>query len=304
MVTVLTGENSFEIQQALDRIVAEFDGQAEKFDGADLTIAQLPDLLMGATLFADKRLVIIKSLSENKPVWDVFADWIEKVSDDVQIILVESKPDKRTRTYKELKKVADVQEFALWSEREGDRAVAWAIDSAKQQGWELNKKSAQTLVGRVGVDQWQLAGALNKLAVLDTVSPEIINEIIDPNPKENVFELFEAALKGNNTHVSAMIRTLELTEDPYMVFGLLSSQAFQLAALAASDKSSAQVASDIGAHPFALSKLSSHAGRMSKTDVKNMITAFVQSDDAMKSGSTDPWLLVERTLIKVSTISR
>jgi DNA polymerase III delta subunit len=102
--------------------------------------------------------------------------------------------------------------------------------------------------------------------------------------------------------VSSMIRTLELTEDPYMVFGLLSGQAFQLAALAVSDKPSSEVAKDIGAHPFAVSKLSSHAKRQSKTDVREIIAAFADADDAMKSSGGEPWLLIERTLIKVANI--
>lgn len=300
MVTFLTGENSFEMTRTLDSIVSGFDGRAEKFDGSEVTILQLPDLFMGTTLFADKRLVIIKNLSENKPVWEILGEWLERLSDDVQLVLVDSKPDKRTKTYKDLKKFANVQEFAIWTERDTQNAEAWVINEAKQQGWELNNKCAQTLVSRVGVDQWQLDEALRKLAVLDSVTPEIIEEIIDANPKENVFELFDAALKGESSRVSSMIRTLELTEDPYMVFGLLSGQAFQLAALATSDESSGQVASDIGAHPFALSKLSRHAKQLGRSGTKNIIASFAHADSNMKSSTGEPWLLIERALIEVA----
>jgi DNA polymerase-3 subunit delta len=302
VITLLTGENSFEVNSALQQIVAEFDGAAEKFDGSELEARQLPDLLMGATLFANKRLVIIKNLSENKPVWEALTDWLKRLSDDIHLVLVEAKPDKRTRTFKDLKAIATVREFAAWTERDSFSAEAWVINEAKKQGWELDKKSAQTLIGRVGMDQWLLASALEKLAVLDNVTPQTIAEHIDANPKENVFNLFEAALNGDGPRVSDMIRTLELTEDPYMVFGLLSGQAFQLAALAVSDKPSSEVAKDIGAHPFAVSKLSSHAKRLSKTNVREIIAAFADADDAMKSSGGEPWLLIERTLIKVSTI--
>ena len=111
MITVLTGDNSFELTRALDKIVAAFAGTAEKFDGVDLELGQLPDLLLGGTLFATERLIIIKQLSENKQLWDALPDWLEKTDSDVHVVLIEPKPDKRTKTYKELKKHADVREF-------------------------------------------------------------------------------------------------------------------------------------------------------------------------------------------------
>lgn len=298
MITLLTGENSFEVQRALDKIVGAFNGNSEKIDGSSVTIAQLPDLFMGATLFSDKRLVVIKGLTENKPVWDVLADWFSRVSEDVHIVLVEPKPDKRTRTYKDLQKNATVKEFKLWNDNDTMVAEAWAVGEARQQGWELTRQAARILVGRVGVDQWLLMSALEKLSVLDEVSEAVIAEVIDASPKENVFHLFEAALKGNGTQVSEMIKTLELTEDPYMVFGLLSGQAFQLAVLCNTDQPAKEIASSIGAHPFALSKMVSHSNKLGPTGAKKIVTIFADADNAMKTSGGEPWLLIERALLK------
>src|ERR1035437_6433304 len=100
MITVLIGENTFEIQRALDLIARDFDGKVEKIDGSNLQLSQLPDILMGVSLFAMSRTVVIRNLSENRAVWPVFGDWLSKISDDIHLILAESKPDKRTATYK------------------------------------------------------------------------------------------------------------------------------------------------------------------------------------------------------------
>lgn len=302
MITVLTEENSFELTRALDAIVGGFAGTAEKFDGSDLELMQLPDLLLGGTLFATERLVIIKNLSENKQLWDALPDWLERMSDDVHVVLVEPKPDKRTKTYKELKKYADVREFALWGDRDVQLAEKWVTDEAKRQGLNLDKKIAQQLVARVGLDQWQLYHALEKLAVLDDVTPEIIEQTIEANPTENVFNLLDAALRGDARKVSDMIRTLQLSQDPYMTFGLLAGQVFQLAALAAADKPSGEVAKDIGAHPYALGKLAPHAKKLGRTGTKKIVQIFADTDMTMKSSATDPWLLIERVLIKVTTL--
>lgn len=299
MITVLTGENSFELKRALDAIVSAFDGMAEKFDGDGLEITQMPDLLMGTTLFADKRLVIINGLSENKSVWEALPDWLPRVSDETHLVLVEPKPDKRTKTFKDLKKTADVKEFVLLGERDVAAAVSWSIVEANRLGFTLDKNSAQTLVNRVSIDQWQLHNALLKLSVLDNVNSGVIENIIDASPTENVFNLLDAALRGDSRKVTEMIQVLKQTQDPYMTFGLLSGQVFQLAALATTNKSLSEVASDIGAHPYALGKLAPHAKKLLRDGVRKIVRDFADADNAMKSSAADPWILIENALIKI-----
>lgn len=302
MITVLTGDNSFDIKRAIDQIARDFDGTPEKFDGDELELAQLPDLLQGGTLFASKRLVIVRDLSENKYIWDALPDWLERVSDDVHLVLLESKPDKRTRTYKELQKHVNVKSFMAWGDRDMFVAEGWVSDEAKRQGVTMDKKCAHVLVERIGLDQWQLFHALEKLAVLDEVTVEIIESISVQNPTENVFNLFDAALRGDAVKVHEMIQTLERTEDPYKTMGLLASQAVQLAALSVTDKSSAEVALGMGSHPFVMSKLAPHAKRLGRGSVKKIVTTFADTDHEMKSSATDRWILVERALIKTASL--
>lgn len=288
--------------RAIEAIVADFDGDAEKFDSEDMELSQLADLLLGGTLFADKRLVIIKDLSSNKVLWDGLSGLAERMGSDVHLVLVEPKPDKRTKTYKDLKQSADVKEFVQWSERDSRLAETWVVTEAKRQGFALDKRAAAALVRRVGADQWALYHALEKLAVLDRVDETVIETTVEAQPNENVFNLLDAALRGDTRQVSTMVRNLQRTQDAYMTFGLLSSQVFQLTALAASSKPSGEVASDIGAHPYALGKLAPRAKKLGRTDTRKIIRIFADTDMAMKSTATDPWLLVEKALIKTASV--
>lgn len=302
MITILTGENSFDVARELERMITDFDGDAEKIDGSDLQSWQLPDLLMGGTLFATKRLVIFRNLSDNKTVWTDFEQWIGRVSDDISVVLVESKLDKRTKTYKALIKIAIVRDFGLWREYDTSKAEQWVVTEAKRMGTMLDKKSVQALVARVGVDQWLLLQALEKLAVLDSITPEVIQMVIEPNATENVFNLFETALRGDSKGVSTMLQTIELHDDPYRLFGLLSGQAFQLVALAITNKPAADVARDLGVNPYGLSKLTGIASRIGLSGAKVLIEAFAEADTGMKTSVAEPWLLIERALMKLSHI--
>ncbi|MEO5950762.1 MAG: DNA polymerase III subunit delta [Candidatus Saccharimonadales bacterium] len=300
MITVFTGENSFEIEREIKKLESSFDGVSEKVDGSELNARQLPDLLIGGTLFADTRLIIIKNASENKLVWESFEQWIERIPEEISVILIEQKLDKRTKTYKSLTRSAAIREFPLWREYDNRKAEDWIINEASHLGLALDKKSAQALVGRVGVDQWQLSLALDKLIVLDVVTPDIIHDVIEANTTENVFNLFETALRGDTSGVISMMRVIMLHEDPYRLFGLLSGQVFYLATLTITDKSTNDVAKDLGVNPYGLTKIATTAKKLGPKGAKLAIIAFAEADEGMKTSVADPWLLIERALIKIS----
>lgn len=301
MITLLTGENSFEIRRALDKIISDFMGQPEMIDGAELQPAQLFDILMSVSLFADKRLVVINNPSSVKSVWASLGEWLPKISEDIYLVLVESKPDKRTSTYKMLQDYAVVKEYQPWTDRDLSQIENWLVEEAKTQGFALDKKLARLIIDRVGVDQWQLFHAIEKLALVDDVSSEVINELIDASPAENVFNLFETAVCGSMKNLRVMLNTIKQTEDVYRLFALLSSQAFQLAVVSNSDKND-NVAKDFGIHPYVVSKVRSLARDLGKDRIAKIISIFAQSDSDMKHSKTDPWAIVEQTLIKIGNV--
>jgi len=301
MITMLIGENSFEIEQALLDISKNFSGEVEKFDGATLQLSQLPDILMGVSLFATARTVVIRGLSENKSIWSVFGDWLPRISDDIHLVLVEPKPDKRTSTFKSLKDAAVVKEFAAWTDRDYAKAEKWAMEQSKKFGIDLNNKNAQFLVRRVGVDQWQLYHALQKLSLVDSINEDIIRDIVDANPLENVFELFDTAIRGDLRQLKDKLRILEQTEDVYRLSALLYSQGFQLAAVASAERDN-NVAKDFGIHPYVVQKLESVAKKVGKSGTAKIVKILAETDDSIKISAAEPWLLIETALLKIASL--
>lgn len=299
MITALTGENSFALREALAAIVADFSGTPERIEGSTLTLARLPDLFMGGTLFASERLVIITGLSEQAALWAVLPEWLEKVSDETHVVLIEEKIDKRTSTYKALKAAGAIQEFPLWTDRDRSEVERWVRERAQQAGVALDARTASYLLHRVGLDQWALASAIEKLTLIDTVSQASIDEHIDASPSANVFQLFELAMQGNQKALHEHIATLELTDDPYATFALLSSQAFQCAALAFA-KDGDNASKDLGIHPFVASKLARYSKQLGVNGARQMLSRFAQTDADMKESKGEPWLLIEKTLLEIS----
>ena len=300
MIYLLTGENSFEVDRELKRIVTASDSSAETIDGTTLTPEQMPSLLAGQTLFSDRRLIVIKYLSENAPIWNTVEKWLANADDATEIVLVEGKLDKRLGAYKWLKRHADVREFPAWTNRDMAKAEEWARSEAGKLGMTLTHALARRLIARTGADQWRIFRSLEKLSLAETLNESVIDATVEAHPEENVFGLIETALKHDTMKLADQIATLRQTEDAYMVFSLLASQLLQLMALASTDKPSADVANDTGAHPFVLSKLAPYARRLGKAQASRIVKRAALTDTQMKSTSTDPWVLVEQLLLDIA----
>ena len=132
----------------------------EVLEGANLEVAELPSLFLGGTLFASERALLIKDLGENKPVMDEMAKYLETPHN---VVIWESKLDKRTAFYKEVKDKVEIREFAL--PKENGFGIAKDIyNMAKRDGVkavEMTKKIMDD------TDPYMFFGAIASLAITD-----------------------------------------------------------------------------------------------------------------------------------------
>lgn len=300
MITVLCGDDSYEVQVQLRQLEAAHTGETSRIDGTTISLRDIPDLLMGTSLFSDSRLVIIRDLSQNAAVWSKLSEWLPRVSDDIHLVLIETKLDKRTSTYKALKDAADLREYHAWGVRDQALAIGWLKDEAAARGVALSPAVCRYLVQRVGVDKWTLSSSLEQLALVEgTLDEAKVAAYIARTPQDTVFELLEAAFAGDVAQLQQQLRTLERTEDPFTTFALISSQVFQLLAVAEAGPGDSPE-KDFAIHPFVAKKLSAHARSLGATRVRDIARAVAQVDSDMKRSKAGPWVLVERALLSIT----
>ena len=304
MIYLLIGENEFLKRERLSELVSPLGVEPERIDGDTLELGGLRELLQGQTLFSESRALIITDLSEG-PAWPSLSDMSAET--DSLVILVEKKVDKRTSTYKWLKKHVTVEEFLPIGERETGKVVAWCLARAKDAyDMELTRPLATALVERLGHDQLRLDGTLEQLSLAETIDKDLIDRVVPLPRTENVFELFEAALRGERSRVHDIIAYLELTlglDGAYQTLGLLVSQLVPLNALV-SGGAPGDIAKDFSTHPFVVQKLGAYARQLSASQVRHMNEALGRADMAMKTTSASPWLLLEAALVEVTVISQ
>lgn len=300
MITLLTGDNTFSIRDALD---VRSNAAREKLgadaitvvDANDLDLADLPQLLLGASLFASERLIIIRDAAANKIIWEKLAEILPEVADTTSVILLAPTADKRTKTYKWLQKNAEVHESRDMSEPE---LIQWLKTEANHAGIDIKPDVARYLIDFVGTDQWRLRQDLEKLVLSgETPSVELIRELIEPNPQASAFQLLDAVMAGRSAQVEQYLKIIQGSEDPYRFFGLLSNQIYALLVCAAAGNRDATIiARDSGVHPFVIRKLQPIARKLSAKQRQTIINTIADLDRQLKSTGHEPWTLIRVAL--------
>ena len=297
MIHLLYGDNEFEKQAALVALVGDAD--VVRYDGEELTLADMQEITIGQTLFTQSSVYVISKLSENSDIWSRLSEL--PFDDDKTVILLESKLDKRTKTYKWLQKTAKTQEFLPLSDRQKPQLISWCEVQAPERGYKLTRMQIGTLIDRLGFDQLRLSNFLDQLALAEEVTDELIDQLVPLARSENVFDLFVAALSKDYETVHNIISYLESEsglDGAYQTMGLLASQATNMAALVLAGGDNKTVAADLSVNPYVLQRLSSLARTIDIEHLRQINDALFQADLQIKTTGINPWLLIETALVQ------
>ena len=299
MLYLILGENAYRAEQELARLIKDSGVPPERLDSTLLTANTLADIVRGGLLFSEKRLVVLRQLSENKSVFEKLAEWASEVPSDTTLVLLESKLDKRTKAYKGLMKQAKVIPCEPLTERDSYEAESWLAALAKAQKVGLTTEQIGNMVTRAlvagekpaqrNIDQMQLAQAIKALKGTDEVTDDMIATVLPPAPGDTVFDLLDMATRRQTARVDALLAELERTDDPHRTLALIMGQWAQLVAVSMADTPSATVAVELGLHPFVAKKLQELARQFTPNEIKTITALAADLDAGSKLSQFAPW---------------
>jgi DNA polymerase III subunit delta len=292
MITVLTGENRFVLQQELQRIVGSFvaehtDMALEQIDGEDAEFDRIREALQSMPFLASKKLVVLRNPGANKQFVESAESLLLDLSEVTDVVIVETKPDKRTAYYKFLKKHTDLKEF---NELDTPQLAKWLATAAKEAGGVLSPSDASYLVNRVGTNQLSLQNELQKLLNYDKkITRESIDLLSERTPQSTTFDLLDAALRGDKAHALQLYKEQRsMKVEPQQIIALLGWQLHALAVVkTAGERDANQIASEAKLNPFVVRKTQSLARNMSLGKVKELVHSVRVLDERLKSESID-----------------
>ena len=309
-ITILYGDNSYErtTQLAKKKIDAEksgFEIQKSNFD--ELSKSDFVSLICGVSLLSEKRFVYIRNLSENSEIWQNLAEILPRISTDVHLCLVEDKIDKRSVVYKAISKIVELYEFKNLTARDSKNLVEFARLFAKKQGLSLDNKTASFLISWVGVDEWRIRDAIEKIALIGEANEQNIREFVPQNIESNAFVIIEMMFLGDILGLREEFSKLKITDGEdgaFRFLGMVSTQIFNFSALKIGKnigKTTAEIAKEIGASAWALGEMENFAQNLNESQLAEIVSKITEVDEIIKTESIDPWNLIESTILEIAS---
>ena len=309
-ITILYGDNSYErtAQLAKMKIDAEKSGfEIQKSNSDELSKSDFVSLICGISLLSEKRFVYIRNLSENSEIWQNLAEILPRISTDVHLCLIEDKIDKRLVVYKAISKIVKLYEFKNLTTRDSKNLAEFARFFAKKQGLLLDNKTASFLISWVGIDEWRIRDAIEKMALIGEANEQNIREFVPQNIEGNAFTIIEMMFLGDILKLQKEFSKLKITDGEdgaFRFLGMISTQIFNLVALKVGKdigKTTAEIAKEIGANAWALGKMENFVQNLNESQLAEIVSKFTQVDEIIKTESVDPWNLVESTILEIAS---
>jgi DNA polymerase-3 subunit delta len=310
MIYLIHGENAYLQEVELQKITKAAGVMPERIDIDTLSLNALADIVRGGSLFAMKRLVIIRELSRDATLFGKLTEWAGEVPDETTVVLLERKLDKRTKAYKAITKAATVILADAFTERDMGMAEEWLRTIAAQYNVPLSPTQVAQMVERALVasekvssrivDQMQLAHAVKALSDTKEVTDEMIATVLPQAMVDSVFDMLEIAARRESARLDTLLADMARTEDGHRVLALLCGQWAQLAAVAALGGSSQSIATELGLHPFVAKKLQEMANRFKSSEIRMLTQLLANLDIETKTSQAGPWDAVYRFLYAIT----
>lgn len=215
------------------------------------------------------------------------------------------KLDERKKIVKLLKKEAAVLSFEPLGPKE---LLRWLGKRASLFGVSLEADAAEALADRVGGNCSTLASELEKLALYvgqgGTIRREMVEELAVRTSEQNVFQLVEAIVRLRPEQAMSILHDLlKEKEEPIKLLALIARQFRMILGtqeLSRQGYSISQIASQLGAHPYAIKKASEQGRRFKPETLGKILKELADLDVQMKTGAVDKTIGLEMFILRLA----
>lgn len=309
-VYLLCGEEAYLRNQykkkLRDALVEEGDTMNYSYyEGKDINPRAVIDMAETLPFFADRRVLMIENSSFFKNKCDELADYMAVIPESTNFIFVETEIDKRSRFYKEVKKLGRVVEFGTQKE---DTLIKWILGMLKKEGRNITRDTLQTFLTKTGSDMQMIKNELDKLVAYtegrDVIRLEDVEQVCITQTTNRIFDMVNAIAEGNQKKALELYEDLlSLKEPPMRILFLIArqfNQLYQVKLLAKEGMPSSEIAKQAGIVPFAVKKYQAQARNFSTEELRAAVEECVAGEEAVKTGKMNDRLSVELLIMKYS----
>lgn len=297
------GNDEYAIQQSLNELKAEFGDvmtaelNLAQLDARSASEAEIHQAIQAIPFLAARRLVWLAnptaafSTAESQ---GKLLRLLENVPDTTLLILheiIDPKGMERHWLMRWIAKhpeIAKAQVFTLPRPRE---MAQWIVKEVKKQGGKIEAAAATRLAEMVGTDTRQAAQEIAKLLAYTGWQRPIVLQDVQAvcvvTAEESIFEFVDALAQKDTRRAQRLLHRLLESEDEFALWGMVVRQfrlLLQGREILDQRGEPAQIAEQLGLHPFVAEKIALQARAFSIKSLEGIYQHLVEIDEAVKTG--------------------
>lgn len=293
---------------------------AVDFDALSYSPSALEDALMAPPMLADRKLVTVRGLdisSMRADEVDALAEVCARAEEYENSLLIVSVPDRMIdpgylpkRPSAVLEKLAKGLKPVYFPRSTPQQLTAWTAKHYAAAGVEADAAVCSATVSRCGTDMFRLASEIEKIAMYTlahgrkTVSAEDVEMVGIPSEEFDGFAFSNALLEGRQADALRILRDMKLRRvEPISALGEVIRVWCDLASVKALMNNGvppAGIAQVLKMHSYKAGLYVRQAAQLSDETLHRAISACMDADASMKSGSGQGYRPLELLICSLS----
>ncbi len=307
MIIFLYGQDTYRSHQKLKEIIERFKKTSKGrlnlryLDAKKIDFQEFRDELQTASIFKEKKLIILLNPFSNSGLEKEILDFLKKKKDleETALFYEEEKINEKSSLFKFLKKEGKSQEFKpLRSQKLRD----WIRREFERYQVSIDFKVPEVLAEFIGNNLWQLSNEIKKLATYkvkkeEKITLEDINILVKSRIETDIFSTIDAiSSKDKERALNLLHHHLEKGDSPLYLFSMIKFQISNL--LVVKDLIERQtpfpyILSQSNLHPFVAKKSYRLSQKFSLEQLKKIYRKIFKLELKIKTGKIDPVLALD-----------
>ena len=300
MIIFLYGPDTYRSRQKLNEIIEHYKKihksglNLKYFDGKELNPEDFRDEIQQISMFAEKKLIILKDVFLNREFKERFLKDSKNFinSKDVILFFEAGEVPKDDSLFKLLKKYAKSQEFKPLG---GEQLRRWVKKEFENFKTKIDEKALIKLIAFVDNNLWQMANEIKKLVSYkrgEKIKREDVELLVRPKIETDIFKTIDAiASKNKKQALELLHKHLEKGDSPLYLLSMINFQFRNLLIIKDLIRKGRpfytfQKATSL--HPYVVKKSYSQTQRFTIEELKKIYLKIFQVDLAVKTGKAEP----------------
>ncbi|MFZ3057600.1 MAG: DNA polymerase III subunit delta [Minisyncoccales bacterium] len=288
MIILLYGEDTYRQKEKLGEIMEEHKQKHKSglnlryLEGKNISFDDLRNEMLGISMFKEKKLVVVLDPLSNSKLKE---DFLEKgeafiASDNVLLLVEQSKILKADKLLKFLEKKGKIQEFELLT---GVKLKNWVKKEIEEKGGTVSETALEKLIEYVGSDLWRMENEVLKIVNYSkNITEKNIDLLVHPSHETNIFDTVDAIAAKNKRKAMDLIKShIEKGESAIYILAMIASQIRNIISVKGGGPG------QLGMHPFVFRKTTYQANNFNLEELKSIYARITQLDSEIKVGKID-----------------